>query len=145
MQMLETVSGHVGRLGGGGNKLAVLQDIATSAGELRRHMTEHLQEEEDIGLPLLRHNFSDAETKPVIAKIVESLKPADMAWFLRQFETVEEKRAAMRDEAGVPAPVISLIMMPAVVKYHNECVIPLQTLIAGATQAPPRGGGCTIL
>jgi hypothetical protein len=143
--MLGTVSGVVGRLSGGGNKLAELQELATTAGELRRHMTEHLAEEEAIGLPLLRHHFSDAEVKPIIAKIVETLKPADMAWFIRQFETVEEKRAVMRDEAGVPGPVISMVMLPAVVKYHKECVIPLQTLIAGATQAPPEGGGCAIL
>jgi hypothetical protein len=143
--MLDGVNAHVGRLSGGGNKLDVLRETQTAFTTMREHMVEHLAEEEAIGLPMLRHHFSESEVKPIIEQIVKRLTPRDVAWFLRQFETEEEKRHMLLHELFVPSFVVSFIMMPAVRKFHSEWVIPFQTLIAGATQAPPQGGGCAIL
>jgi hypothetical protein len=140
-----TVNEQIARLSGGGNKLDALRDAQTAFTTMRENMVEHLAEEEAIGLPMLRHHFSEAEVKPIIDQIVKTLTPRDVAWLLRQFETEEEKRHMLIHELFVPGFVASFIMMPAVRKFHAEWVIPFQTLIAGATQAPPQGGGCVIL
>lgn len=143
LKMLDDVTGLVGRLAGGGHNADVLRELQTTFQTMQTHMLEHLQEEDNVGLPLMRHHFSDAEVKPIVDKIVKTLTPADMAWFVRQHATLDAKRAVMREE-GVPPPVIAMVMVPAIVKYHKNYVLPLQTLIAGATQAPPERPCCTI-
>jgi hypothetical protein len=117
--MLDDVTSVTGRLSGGGNKADVLRELQTTFLNMQHHMLEHLQEEEEVGLPLMRHHFSDAEVKPVVDKIVKTLTPADMAWFVRQHATLDAKRAVMREE-GVPPPVIAMVMVPAVCQVPQD-------------------------
>jgi hypothetical protein len=66
------------------NDTPVLTQLATAAAELQALMEPHLLEEEAIGLPLMRHWFSEKEAQPVLKEIMKTLTPADLAWYLRQ-------------------------------------------------------------
>lgn len=62
----------------------VLSDLHTTFSVLRLCMRQHLEEEEAVGLPLLRAAFSAKELTVPEKKILKGLKPADMAWFVRR-------------------------------------------------------------
>ena len=51
--------------------------------QLRGLMRQHLEEEEIIGLPLLRKHFTAKEAAVTEKRIIAGMKPSDMAWFLR--------------------------------------------------------------
>ena len=46
-------------------------------------MRQHLEEEEIIGLPLLRKHFTAKEAAVTEKKIIADTKPGDVAWFVR--------------------------------------------------------------
>lgn len=56
--------------------LATLTRLYESFEALHSEMCEHLQEEEDVALPLLRHHLTHKQWKPVEDKIVKSLSLA---------------------------------------------------------------------
>ena len=109
----------------------------------KSEVEKHLLEEEQVGLPLLRANFSATDFKPVEKKMRARVTPAVLAWFLRPFPDDAARRDWMTRVAGLSGPAISLVMMPAIKKYQNTVVAPMRALIDGAKEAPPQSdAGC---
>ena len=99
-------------------------------------------QEEETALPLLRHNYTHKTSAPMIAEILKDAKPEDLAWVVSSLPTDAAKVAWMKEVPSIPAPVIHLIMMPAVHKYERNHVAPLRALIAGETMFKPQPSGC---
>lgn len=91
-----------------------------------------------VRLPLLRHYFDEKSIQPIIKQIVKKSTPATIGWFLRPMPSDEVRNLLsrahvpptrylspqarllfMKESAGMPRPVISLIMMPA---YRKVCL-----------------------
>jgi hypothetical protein len=109
---------------------------------MHQAMCDHLAEEEQVGLPLLRAAFTSKEYAVPVDKIVATLTPADMAWVVRPLASDAAKLTWMKQVAGVPGPVCSLIMMPAVRRYARDKTAPVAALVAGSTYEPPPRTGC---
>ena len=123
---------------------ALLADFVT----FRDSMCGHLLEEEQVGLPLLRHHFSAKEFKAVEEKIVAHATPADVAWVLRPFPSDDAKRAWMTGVAKMPGFIASLVMFPAIRRYNRDVVVPMAALRAGDTVPPPvpdAGCACSVM
>ncbi|KAG2447096.1 hypothetical protein HYH02_007845 [Chlamydomonas schloesseri] len=120
--------------------LSTVEELHSAVLALRKDMKEHLEEEEVIGLPLMRKNFTSKEIAIPEKEIVADLKPSDMAWFLRPMKTVEEKRAAMT-RVGIPGLIQTLVMMPAVRKDDAGLMRMYRELAAGEPMAPPAKKG----
>lgn len=111
-------------------------------------MSAHLLEEEEVGLPLLRHHFTAKEFKVVEEQIVAHATPADVAWVLRPMASDAARRAWMTDVVKIPTPVQALIIMPAYRRYNRNIVMPMAALRAGDTAAPPApdaGCACSVM
>lgn len=114
----------------------LLRDTQAQFASFEAEMKEHLKEEEDIGLPMLRQNFSYKEFKPTVDKIIKSMKPLDIGWFLRPLN--EEEKWAFAKQEGVPYPVVKFIFMPRVRKYDALYGKLLREIINGKQEpAPP--------
>lgn len=61
----------------------MLSDLLSTFTEMDALMRHHLEEEEIIGLPMVRKAFTAKEYMVAEKKIVADLKPSDMAWALR--------------------------------------------------------------
>ncbi|PNW88084.1 hypothetical protein CHLRE_01g013500v5 [Chlamydomonas reinhardtii] len=120
--------------------LSTVEELHSALLQLRKDMKEHLEEEEIIGLPLMRKNFTSKEILIPEKELVADLKPSDMAWFLRPMKTVEEKRQAM-SRVGIPDLIQTLVMMPAVRKDEAGLVRMYRELAAGEPIAPPAKKG----
>ncbi|KAG2444363.1 hypothetical protein HXX76_001119 [Chlamydomonas incerta] len=120
--------------------LSTVEELYSTLVQLRKDMKEHLEEEEVIGLPLMRKNFTAKEISIPEKEIVADLKPSDMAWFLRPMKTVEEKRQAM-SRVGIPGLIQTLVMMPAVRKDEAGILRMYRELAAGEPIAPPAKKG----
>lgn len=144
MQMMSGCSASIAsiRKAGPATSAATVRSLLEAFRPFRVHMAAHLQEEEDVGLPLMRHLFTAKELKPVEAQIIKDATPDDLAWVVRPLGSVQAKRDWMTQVAGVPGPVQTLVMMPAVRKRDARCVVPMKALGAGATEAPPAEPGC---
>ncbi|KAG2489353.1 hypothetical protein HYH03_012183 [Edaphochlamys debaryana] len=91
---------------------SLVSDLLSTFSTLRAHMRQHLEEEEIVGLPLMRKHFTAAELEVCEKKIVADLKPSDMAFFLRPMD-MPTKRATMT-RFGIPRLVQTLVLLPAV-------------------------------
>lgn len=56
----------------------IVAQLPGALADLQTHMLQHLHEEEVVGLPLLRHNFTAKDMKTPEEKILKHLTPADM-------------------------------------------------------------------
>ncbi len=95
-------------------------------------------------MPMMRHAYTQKEQAKVVAEIVKDAQPSDLAWIVRSLESEEQKAAWMKDVAGVPGPVISLIMLPAVRKYERTSTVPMKALIAGTTHMDMAQESCCV-
>jgi hypothetical protein len=121
---------------------AALRDLIAHMATFQEAMCAHLLEEEQVGLPILRHHFTLKEYKPVEQQIVAHATPADLAWITRPMAGDVARREWMTQVAAIPKPVQALVMMPAIRRYHRNVVVPMAALKAGETQAPPSDDGC---
>ena len=80
-------------------------------------MEEHFEEEQRLGLLLLRANFTYDEFKPIEARVVGSLSSRQLGGIFGPLES--EARSAFLKQAGVPWLVMKLRVMPAVRKYER--------------------------
>lgn len=120
-----------------------LRTLAADFEAFRECVCGHLRAEEEVGLPRMRHHFTHKDFQPVEKKIQERATPAELAWVLRPMASDVARRAWMTDVARIPGPVQSLVLMPAVRKYHRDVVVPMAALVEGATEAPPKpDAGC---
>ena len=129
----------------GGETLATL---VTDYAQLKECMFAHLLQEEEVGLPLMRHHFVSKEFKPIEKKILEHATTVELAWVLRPMGDDAAKRDWMTRVAHVPGPVQSLIILPAVRRYNRDVVVPITALCSGATEAPPppdAGCACCVM
>lgn len=123
---------------------ALLLDFVT----FRDSMCEHLLEEEQVGLPMLRHHFSAKEFKAVEEKILAHATPTDLAWILRPFPSDDAKRAWMTSVAKVPGFIAALVILPAIRRYNRDVVVPMAALRAGDNVPPPMpdaGCACSVM
>ncbi|PNW88082.1 hypothetical protein CHLRE_01g013450v5 [Chlamydomonas reinhardtii] len=107
----------------------VLSDLHTTFSVLRLCMRQHLEEEEAVGLPLLRAAFSAKELTVPEKKILKGLKPADMAWFVRRLAM--DQKMAMMQQHGIPFLVQRLVLLPAIRKDTRTYVHAYMQLVAG--------------
>lgn len=85
---------------------------------------EHLKEEEDIALPLMRKHFSHSEIKKhVVAKITRSMDGESVGVFLRPM-TKEQRRAFAKQE-GIPF-FVRWILFRQAAKYQRNVWQPFQ-------------------
>lgn len=108
---------------------------------LHNMMCEHLKEEEDIGLPLMRKQITHKQFKPVEKKIVASASAELLGWFLRSFKDDADRKRWMSKVAGIPAPVQYLVMLPAARKFRNNVARLILEVRAGE-QLPKEHSGC---
>ena len=124
----------------GGEALATL--VADYAA-MKACMLAHLLDEEQVGLPLMRHHFTYNDFKHIEKKILEHATTAELAWVLRPMDNDAAKREWMTTVAHIPGPVQSLVIMPAVRRYNRDVVVPIEALCNGASEAPPQpDAGC---
>jgi len=124
-----------------------LEALSASFEAMEKDMCDHLKEEEDVGLPLLRHHFTLKEFKPVEKKIVESAPPSEFGWVARPMGEAKAK-LWMTETLKVPGLVQSMLLLPAVRKYAREVTKPFDALLAGAKEyvvEPPPGCACSIM
>jgi hemerythrin-like domain-containing protein len=96
-------------------------EITLKFKEAKTLMEAHLRFEEDVGLPLMRYAFNEVEVKNGMEKkIVAQLSPLDLGWFLRHFPDDNARREWMTKIAGIPGPVQSFIMLPAMRKWNDR-------------------------
>ena len=129
----------------GGEALATL---VTDYAALKECMFAHLLDEEQVGLPLMRHHFTYKDFKHIEKKILEHATTAELAWVLRPMGGDAAKREWMTAVAHIPGPVQSLIIMPATRRYNRDVVVPIEALCSGATEAPPQpdaGCACSVM
>ena len=129
----------------GGEALATL---VSDYAQLKECMFAHLLQEEQVGLPLMRHYFVSKEFKPIEQKILEHATTVELAWVLRPMGDDAAKRDWMSRIAHIPGPVQSLIIMPATRRYNRDVVVPITALCSGATEAPPppdAGCACCVM
>ncbi len=134
--------------GAGASAEAGLRSLLATFVAFESSMCAHLLEEEEVGLPLLRHHFSSMDFTSVEKKIVEHATPADVAWILRPMASDEARRVWMTDAVKMPRFVQVLLMMPASRKYNRDVVVPMAALRAGDTAAPPApdaGCACSVM
>ncbi|KXZ53171.1 hypothetical protein GPECTOR_7g1063 [Gonium pectorale] len=98
---------------------SVLSDLHTVFTQLRHLMRQHLEEEEIVGLPLLRKHFNAKELAKVEKKIIASMKPSDVAWVLRPLSPAGKKETMTR--LNIPGLVQRLVFLPAIAK--DDCTI----------------------
>ena len=145
LELLGRASTLVNSLKGDGGDAATLVQLRDVFAEMDREMREHLREEEEIGLPMMRHAFSEVELKPVIDQILKASKPRNVAWALRPVQGIDQKRHFLV-EHGVPRLVVKFIMVPTFKAYDADIVQPVRALIDGQTQAPPPPPSrCTVM
>ena len=89
-------------------------------------MCQHLKEEEDVGIPMVRENFTWKEYTQVSDKIVQNA-----AWFelpqLLEYMPLQDKRAWMRLH-GIPGFVQRFIIVPRFARYDKEYLQPFQAI-----------------
>ncbi|KAG2447095.1 hypothetical protein HYH02_007844 [Chlamydomonas schloesseri] len=107
----------------------VLADLQNTFAVLRLCMRQHLEEEEAVGLPLLRKHFSAKETQVPEKKILKGLKPADMAWFVRRLAM--DQKVEMMKQHHIPYLVQRLVLLPAIRKDSHLYVHAYKQLVAG--------------
>jgi hypothetical protein len=132
----------------GASAEAGLRSLLASFVAFETSMCAHLLEEEEVGLPLLRHHFSSKEFTPVEKEIVAHATPADVAWILRPMASDAARRAWMSNAVRMPWFVQVLFMMPALRRYNRDVVVPMAALRVGDTAAPPApdaGCACSIM
>ncbi|KAG2489354.1 hypothetical protein HYH03_012184 [Edaphochlamys debaryana] len=108
---------------------SLVSDLLSTFSTLRAHMRQHLEEEEIVGLPLMRKHFTAAELEVCEKKIVADLKPSDMAFFLRPMD-MPTKRATMT-RFGIPRLVQTLVLLPAVRRDARTVMHAYAELAAG--------------
>ncbi|GBG28022.1 Hypothetical Protein FCC1311_042452 [Hondaea fermentalgiana] len=87
--------------------------LSATARAFNAEMRAHLQEEEEIGLPLFRANFTKKEASALEAKITKTIKPIFLGNLLRPLDEAD-RRMWMKKYAKIPAPVITFILWPKV-------------------------------
>jgi len=120
---------------------ATFQQLKDSFESLMTLMAEHLDEEEEVGLPLLRKHFTMHEFKPTEKKIVARVTPHEVGYVMHAMADDAARRSWMTDVAGMPGFVQSLIMMPALHKWTREWQPMIESLKTGIYQ-PPQKSGC---
>ncbi len=88
----------------------------------------------------MRMAFTEKEYKIMEKKIVASLTPEDMGWMLRHFPDEKARRTWMGDIVGIPGPIQSLLMLPALKKWNNKWTRLLEELKKGERIAPQPSG-----
>mmetsp|Transcript_8261 Transcript_8261/g.16484 ORF Transcript_8261/g.16484 Transcript_8261/m.16484 type:complete len:329 (-) Transcript_8261:342-1328(-) len=78
---------------------------------LNADMCAHFAEEEEIGLPLFRANFTKKESDKIEARILKTIPPLHIGNFLRPLEE-PDRRMYMKKVAKIPAPVVHFILWP---------------------------------
>lgn len=119
--------------------LSAVAQLAADFAPFKSAVEAHFQEEEQVGLPLMRANCSAQDFEPTWTKMRAQLAPADLAWLVRTLPDDEARRDWLARVVGVPGVDISRDVMPAVLKYHSDAVAPMRALIDGAKEAPPQG------
>jgi hypothetical protein len=78
-----------------------VDDVLNEWTEYESMMRPHLQEEEDIGLPLLRAYMTQKEVAPIIQKIVAKTTPMELGSMIH-FMGAEKCRKEFMPQEGIP-------------------------------------------
>lgn len=108
-----------------------LESLSKHVAELYSSLQEHFKEEEEGTLVLMRHHFTAEEWKPVEARILEGIKPISLAFLLDGLGSDAERVAWCQEIAGIPVPVIKMVMMPAYRKYTWQYPAALKDVVQG--------------
>ncbi|KAG2489355.1 hypothetical protein HYH03_012185 [Edaphochlamys debaryana] len=128
------------KAGDAGSNKAAMEELYSTFTEMRALMCEHLEEEELVGLPLLRKHFTGKEMMDgPEKKIVAEMKPADLAFFLRPMDMPTKRETMTR--LGIPGLIQKLVMLPAVRKDEATVVHAFKELAAGERIAAAKKKG----
>ncbi|CAB9528391.1 expressed unknown protein [Seminavis robusta] len=107
------------------------------------NMREHLQEEEDIGLPLMRAYFLPKEYSKVIQKLVRGESKLMTGCFVHRMGE-ERCRNEFMKEQGIPFFVWYLVFSGSIKLYESTVGAAIEALQSGVEPPPPKRGllGC---
>jgi DUF438 domain-containing protein len=97
---------------------AALESLASKFEAMEKEMRAHLEEEEAIGLPMLRHHFTLKEWKPTEEALVRSGGPAEFGWVARPMGEAKAKQW-LTHTLKVPGFVQRIVLMPEL----HKCVV----------------------
>lgn len=108
-----------------------LSKLYEAIATMQESMDPHLAEEEAMALPAMHSNFTPAEVKPIMDKMVAAMEWWALPHFYRQHKVINPAtgakdwdRAAIREHAtatlGMPGFVFDFIIFPTFKKYDLE-------------------------
>ncbi len=82
LEALEHISSFEGKFAQATDKAAVLAELRKVFDELMKMMMPHLDEEEDVLVPILYKHFTHASFDELIQEIIKKFNPIDLLWEL---------------------------------------------------------------
>lgn len=106
-------------------------------------LKEHLLEEEEIGLPLVRAYFTPKEIKAIVQKIVKKETKMELGCFVYHMGEARMRIEFMK-ENGIPFFVWYIVFSGALKSYQKNIIELVTALKLGAEPIPQRKGllGC---
>lgn len=89
-------------------------------------------------MPLMRTAFTATTFQPTKKRIIAKVPPKQLGYFLAGALDAQADRLAWLKVAGVPAPVVALLMKPAIRKAACEAYVPLDLIARGQYDALQR-------
>jgi hypothetical protein len=82
LEALENISSYEAKFAAASDKAAVLAELREVFGNMTTMMNPHLDEEEDILVPIIANHFTKAGFDDLIQDIIKKFNPIDLLWEL---------------------------------------------------------------
>ena len=104
--------------------------LLTEWTEYMAMMKPHLQEEEDLGLPLYRAYFTQKDTAPLVKKLVDH-SPKQLLGSIIYFDGVDSFRSSFMKQEGIPGFVWYIALKPKYTSFVKHFVTTVDALKKG--------------
>lgn len=115
------------------DQAAALEALAAEFNDYQTNMCEHLKEEEDVGLPMLRNAFTEKTVRPAVKKIIAKSTPQNVAYFLHSKPAAEWKPWLTGPSGQMPGFVASFSALLWASRSESGAFVPCSFIL---TQRP---------
>jgi len=119
-----------------------IDPLLTEWTEYEVMMKPHLQEEEDLRLPLFRAYFTQKDSAPLIRKLLDHSPKQELGSII-YFEGVDSFRKNFMKQEGIPGFVWFIDFKPKYIYFVNVFITNVDALKKG--KEPKAEPGCTVL